>query len=99
MPVLSVCCFTKGVGTDDVSCIQMALVIIKIAPELMRIGMSTIGKFKVTTNSTPEQVGILSQIPGVLRDTTAKLTVGLLETLGVLVKDFNKEVSWDCSTL
>lgn len=77
----------------------MALVIIKIAPELMRIGMSTIGKFKVTTNSTPEQVGILSQIPGVLRDTTAKLTVGLLETLGVLVKDFNKEVSWDCSTL
>jgi len=77
----------------------MALVVIKIAPELMRIGMSTIERFKVTTNSTPEQIGIVSQIPGLLRDTTAKLTVGLLETLGVLVKDFNKEVSWDCSTL
>lgn len=46
-------------------------------------------KIQSIVDLTSEQVGIVSQALSPLSDTTAKWIVGLLETLGVLVKDFN----------
>lgn len=67
---------------------QMALVVIKVVPKTDVDVHEQQGKMQSGVDLTTEQVGIVSQVSGPLNDMTAKWMVGLLETPGVLVKDF-----------
>lgn len=68
---------------------QMALVVTKVVSRTDMDVQAQQGKVQTAADLTSEQVGIVSQVSGPLNDTTAKWMVGLLETPGVLVKDFN----------
>lgn len=76
---------------------QMALVVIKVVPQTDVDMHEQQGKMQSGVDLTTEQVGIVSQVSGPLNDTTAKWMVGLLETPGVLVKDFNF-IAWTSTT-